>query len=236
MGYAPVLEHCLYVGKVKVDERGIDDEFGNAPYTLLEYFVGNAQSFDHGGVLLHYRSYLVVGDDDESIDILFEIFKTLYGVLHPLSALEGERFGDDRNGEDLHIPCYFCNDGSRTRAGAAAHACRDEQQVGTLYQIGQYVLALFGGSSADIGVGACAETLGELAADLHLILAGRECKYLAVCIDDYVFGTADACFQHTVDGVVACAADAYDLNLGSARYVVYCLIVKHLLTSVNARK
>ena len=133
---APVLENGFDIGKVEVDERGVDDKFGDAPYALLEYFVCNAQSFYHRRILLHDSPYLVVGNNYKGIYIFFKIFKTLCSVFQSLSAFKGKRLGNNGNGEDLHIPCNLCDYRCGARTCAAAHACRYKQKVRTFNKVG----------------------------------------------------------------------------------------------------
>ena len=159
---------------------------------------------------------LFVGDDDERIDILAKVIDALHRIVHTTLAFEGEGLGDDRHGEDLHILGDLGDDGCGARTRAAAHACRDEQKVGLFHRLDELFLALFGGSAADLGVGARAETLRKMRADLDLGLRLAARKDLRVRIDGNIFRARNARVDHAVDGIVARAADADDLDARTA--------------------
>ena len=44
---------------------------------------------------------LIVGDNDQRVDVFFEVFQPFHGVVHALFAFEIERLGDDRDGQDF---------------------------------------------------------------------------------------------------------------------------------------
>ena len=127
---ALVFEDGAHVREVEVDERRIDDEVRNAADTLFEDLVRHAERLDHRRIFRNDAGDLVVRDDDERIDVFAQVFQPLSGVVHALFAFKIERFRDDGDGEDLQIARDLGDDGRRPRAGAAAHACRDEQEVG----------------------------------------------------------------------------------------------------------
>jgi hypothetical protein len=75
------------------------------------------------------------------------------------------------------------------------------------------VVRLLGGAPADVRVGAGAETLREVAADVDLQLCIRHLQLLQVGVDGDELHLVDAGVDHPVDGVQARAADTDDLDL-----------------------
>ena len=223
---ALVLQNGFDVGKVEVDERGFDDQFGDAADTLTEHLVRIAERLLNGRILGHDRGNFIVGNNDQRIDVFFEVFQALDGVIHPLLAFKTERLGDDRDGQDLHVLCDLRNDGRGARTRTAAHACRDEQKVRALDGAGKFLFALFGGLSADFGIGAGAETARQLRTDLYFGFAGRKEQHLVVGVDADIFRARHPRFDHSVDGIAAGTPDADDLDLGP-RQLLY--IIEHIL-------
>ena len=164
-----VFQDGAHVRKVEVDERGIDDEVGNAADTLFEDLVRNAESFHHRRIFGNDAGDLVVRDDNERIDILFEVFQPLRRIVHALFAFKAERFGDDGNGKDLQIARDLGDDGSCPRTCAAAHACRNKEEVGIFHRFRKHFFTFFGRRSAHFGFSARAEPLRQRRTDLDLV-------------------------------------------------------------------
>ena len=209
---AAVLQDGLDVRKVEVDEGGRDDEVGNAADTLLQDFVGNAERLRHGSVAGNDVPDLFVGDDDERIDVLSQIVDALHRVVHAALALEGEGLGDDRHGEDLHVLGDLGDDGRRARARTAAHTGGNEEKVGLFDGLYELFLALLGSCTADLGVCARAQPLGEVGTDLDLGLCLAAGEDLRIGVDCNIFRAGDPGVDHAVDGIVARAAHADDLD------------------------
>ena len=84
----------------------------------------------------------------------------LLRLLHPPSALEQERLGDDADGERPGLAGHLGHDRRRAGAGAAAHAAGDEDHVGALDRLGHLVAVLLDRLPADLGPGARPEARG----------------------------------------------------------------------------
>ena len=219
MRQALVFQDGADVRKVEVDERGVDDEVGNAADTLLQNLVRDTERVDHRRIFRNDAGNLIVRDDDERIDVLSEVFEPLHRIVHALFALEVERLGDDSDGQNLQIARNLGDDGCGARTGAAAHACRDEQEVGILDCLGEDFLAFLGGRPADFRLCTRAEALRQSGTDLNLILRLGKEQDLLVRIDGYIACALNARLNHAVDRVVPRAADADDLyprNAGQA--------------------
>ena len=127
-------------------------------------------------------------------------------------ALEGERSGDDTDGERAELAGDARHDRSAPGAGAAALAGGDEDHVGPLEDLLDLLRVVLGGLAADLGVGAGAEAAGELAADVELDVGVAHEQRLGVGVDGDELDALEPDLDHPVDGVDAAAADADDLD------------------------
>ena len=102
--------------------------------------------------------------------------------------------------------------GRRAGAGAAALARGDEHHVGALERLLDVVAGLGRRALADVGVGAGAEALGELVADVQLDVGVAHGERLRVGVAGDELDAAQPGVDHAVDGVGPAAADADDLD------------------------
>ena len=86
----------------------------------------------------------------------------------PLRPLELERRRDDADRERAELARDPRDDGRGAGAGAAALAGGDEDHVGAAQLLLQLVVGLLGRAAPDVGIGAGAEALRQLAADVDL--------------------------------------------------------------------
>src|SRR6185437_8677644 len=107
--------------------------------------------------------------------------------------------GDDRRG---------------ARAGAAAHAGRDEYHVRALERGHDLLERLLGGDAADIGPGPCAQAARHAGAELDAALGDALLHRLRVGVANDELAADEVRADHVVDGIAARAADADD---GDAR-------------------
>ena len=89
-------------------------------------------------------------------------------LLHAALALEREGLGDHGDGERAEFAREICYDGRRAAARAAAEAGGDEDHVGAVERLEDFFGVFERGLAADLGVGAGAQPLGELGAELQL--------------------------------------------------------------------
>ena len=127
-------------------------------------------------------------------------------------AFEAERRRDDADGERAELAGDPRDDRRGAGAGAAALAGGDEDHVRAAEGVLDLVVALLGGAAADVRLGAGAETLRQLAADVDLDRRVRELELLHVGVDGDELDLRDAGVDHPVDRVQAGAADADDAD------------------------
>ena len=124
-----------------------------------------------------------------------------------------ERARDDADGERADLVLGDLGDHRRgAGAGAAALAGGDEDHVGALERLLDVVARLGRGALADLRVGARAEPLGEVVADVQLDVGVRHLERLGVGVAGDELHAGEAGVDHPVDGVGSAAADADDLD------------------------
>ena len=104
------------------------------------------------------------------------------------------------------------DDGRPAGAGAAALAGRDEHQVGAAQRRLELVARGLHGLAADLGIGAAAEAVRDLLADVDLDVGVAHVELLHVGVDGDELDALDARVDHAVHGVGAGAADADHLD------------------------
>ena len=145
---------------------------------------------------------------------LRRLLDALLGLAAAALALEGERPGDDADGQRAQLLGDRGDHGSATGAGATAFPGGDEDHVGALEHLLDLLAVILGGLAADLGVRAGAEAAGQFAADVELDVGVAHQQRLGVGVDRDELDAAEADLDHPVDGVDAAAADADDLDDG----------------------
>ena len=182
------------------------------PWSSTSSHILNALSIDV--VLVGDLEQAVVRDHDERVDLALEPLDAVLGLDRPPPALERERPGHDADGERADAAGDLGDDRRAAGAGAAALARGDEDHVGALEHLLDLVAVLLGRLAAHLGVGAGAETAGELAPDVELHVGVAHQQRLRVGVDRDELHALEAGVDHAVDGVAATAADADDLDDG----------------------
>jgi hypothetical protein len=155
----------------------------------------------------------VVRDDDEGVDVRCKLLLAHFRLLHLAFSLEGEGLRDNAHGQGSHFPRDLRHDGGGSRAGPAAHARGDEHHVGALQRRSQLVFALAGSVPADLGVSACAEAPGELAADLHPKGEREDFSVWISVLQARKSTPSEACVDHVVHCIAAATPDTDHLDL-----------------------
>ena len=127
-------------------------------------------------------------------------------------AFEGERLGDDADGQDAAVARGLGDDRSGAGAGAAAHAGGDEAHVRAVERAFDFVERLFGGGAADLGPRSGAKPLRDLETKLDLAIGRGGVERLCVGIGDDEVDPLDVGLDHVGDGVAARSADADDAD------------------------
>ena len=118
-------------------------------------------------------------------------------------ALEPERRRDDADRQRAELARDPRDDRCGAGARAATLAGGDEHHVRAAERVLDLVVALLRSAAADVRLGARAEALGELAADVDLDRRIRELELLHVGVDRDELDLRDPRVDHPVDGVEA---------------------------------
>ena len=142
--------HGAHVGEIEVDQAFLDDQVDDAGDARVEHLVGQHEGFGEGRLLVGDAEQVLVGDDDQRIDVLAQLGDAGLGDAHAPRALELERLGHDADGEDAELLGGARDDGRGARAGAAAHAGGDEHHVRAGDLRADLLDRLLGGGFADL--------------------------------------------------------------------------------------
>ncbi len=66
---AHLAHHRAHVGEVQIDEARHDHQIGDRAHALLQHFVGELESFLEGGFRLGDQKQVLVGNDDQRVDV-----------------------------------------------------------------------------------------------------------------------------------------------------------------------
>ena len=210
---AGILHNAGDIGKVKVNEAGVLYEVRDAGDGLKQNVVRDLESVCERDLLVGRELQPVVGDNKQGVDAAEQLLDTGVCLIHAALALELERLRHNTNSEQTCVTCDLGDDGRCARAGAAAHTGGDERHIGVLNGLGDVVAALLGGALADLRIGACALTSGHLLAYLELLVGIGDRQSLLVRIDCDELNTLSPRLDHSVNNVVAGAANTNDLYI-----------------------
>src|SRR5262249_5337984 len=158
------------------------------------------------------REQPVVGDDDEGVALVAQLFDTRLGLYLAAPALEGERPGDHTDGERAQLAGDVGHHRRAAGTGAAALAAGDEHHIGALEHLFDLVTVILGRVLADVRIGACAKTPRQLPPDVELDVGVTHQQRLRVGVDRDELDALEPDLDHAVDGVDTAAADADDLD------------------------
>ena len=209
---ARVLHDAGNVGKVEVDEAGVLDEVGDAGNGLTQHVVGDLERVRQRDLLVGGVFQAIVRDDQQGVHLAEQLVDADHGLIHAALALKLEGLGHHADGEDAGLAGDIRDGRRRARAGAAAHTGGDEHHIGVLQALGDVVAALLRAALAHFGVAAGALTMGQLFADLNLLVGAGDGQGLLIRIYCDVLNSLSPGFDHSVDNVIACAAHTNDFD------------------------
>ncbi len=179
-------------------------------HARIEDVVGHLEGIRKGGLFVGHAEQVLVGNDDQGIDIAFEFLDALIGKGHAMTAFELERLGHDAHGQDARFARGMRDDRRCTGPGAAAHSGGDERHVRASQGFHQFGKRFFGGATTDIGVGPRTQALGHVDAELNASFGTRLRERLRIGVgndevDAFKFGV-----DHVVYGIATGAANTDD--------------------------
>ena len=174
----------------------------------------------------------MIRNDDQRVDALLQLHDARFGEPHAALTLEVERLGDHPDREDAEFARGTRHHRGGAGSGAAAHARGDEHHVRAGQVVTNLVDHLFGGRTADIGLGTGAETFGRRYAHLDDVFGPRHGQRLGVCVGDDEVDALEAGIDHVVDGV---AARAPNTENGNPRFQFADVVEVHGWPLLSAR-
>ena len=134
-GLTHFAHHRAHIGKVEIDQAGHHHQIGDRTHALLQNLIGELKRFLEGCFRLGNQEEVLVRNDDQSVDMLFQLFDTGFRSPHPARAFEQKRLGHNTNGEHTHVARSLGNDRSSTCASAAAHTSCDKHHVDAIKRV-----------------------------------------------------------------------------------------------------
>ena len=159
----------------------------------------------------------LVRNRDHRVDRVAQLGEAAVGLSGAALAFELERLGDDGDRERAELRGEAGDDRRRAGAGAAAEAGGDEHHVGARQRLDQHVGVLERRLAPDVRIGAGAEALGQLAADLDLDGRGIGLERLRVGVRDHELDAGDPSLHHPRHGVAPAAAHPDHLDSRAIR-------------------
>ena len=221
-----VSHNSLNICEVQIDDRRNVDQVCNSLYGLLQNFIRLLERFRKCGPSVHDLEKSVIGNDDQGIDVILDVLDADKRPLHTALRFKAERLCHNTDSEDAHFLGNFRNNRSRASAGAAAHAAGYEYHVRTLDGLRDLICALFCCFLTDLRNCARSKTLGQLLSNLQKSGSSAKIQRLHICIHADELYACYIYIYHSVNSVVACAANANDYYLAS-RFRIICLDFQH---------
>ena len=129
-----------------------------------------------------------------------------------LAAFHLERTRDHGHREDAEFLRHLCDHRCRARARSTTHAGGDEQHVAALDHLDDPIAVFHRRLPAHFRIGARAETLGDIAADLQRGFHLRVLESLRIGVDAQELHALDATANHVGNCVAAAATYSYDFD------------------------
>ena len=215
MRNALVSHDSLYIREVQIDDGRNIDQVCDTLYGLLKHFVRFLESFGKCSSAIHDLKKPVIGDYDQSIDVLLDVLDTNESSLHAALSLKAERLCHYADSEDAHFLRDPCNDGSSSGSCAAAHTAGNEYHIRTLESLSDLISTLFRCLLTNLRIRTGAKALRQLLTDLQQSGSPAKVQSLNISVDTDEFHTYNIYIHHSVNSVVACTANANDYNLAS---------------------
>jgi len=212
---AHLAHHRADVGKVEIDQPRHHHQIGDRTDALLKHFIRQLERFFEGRLSLGHQEQVLVGNDDQRIDMMLQLLNARFGSAHAAGAFEQEWFGHYTDGQHTFAPRSLGNYGSSTGSGSAAHAGCDEDHVHTFERVLDLLHRLFCRSLANFGPSTSAQATSDVRAKLNALFRCAGSQRLRVGVCDNEFNAFNVGFDHVGDGVSARASNADDSDTGT---------------------
>jgi hypothetical protein len=128
------------------------DEVRDPLNALAQDIVSELECLHQGHLRRGDFQQAIVGDGDERINVLLELFDALLGALGSQSPLKREGLGDDSHRQHSRLARQARNHGGSAGARAPAHPCRQKDHICVFQERGQLRFGLLGGLPPNLGI------------------------------------------------------------------------------------
>ena len=212
--FAHFVHHRTNVSKVEVDQARTNHQVGHAFNALIQNVVSHCEGFGKGGFFGRQTEQVLVRNDDQRINNLLQSFDACFRLFHALAAFELERLGHNANGQNAQLTSRLRDDRCRASARAAAHTSGDKAHVCASQMVNDLLDAFFSRSRANRRTSTSAQTFGDFQTHLDLRCRFRLLQSLRVGVRNNELHTLKFFFDHVIDRIAACTANAKYGNPG----------------------
>ncbi len=195
------------IGEVQVYQARKHHQIGDRAHTGVQHLVSHAESLGEGGSFVRDAEEILVGDDDQGVDVALQFADPRFGQAHAVTTFEVERLGHHADGQDAALAGALGDDRAGAGAGATTHPGGDEHHVSAVQVFADFWRGLFGRGHADFRMGPCAKALGDVDAELDATICLGKGELLRVGVGDDELDAFETRVNHVVDGVAAGPAD-----------------------------
>ena len=179
---------------------------------MHQYLVGLLEGVQDGDPHIGHLEQLVIGDDDQGVDLVGQVRDARVRLIGSAASLEGERPGHHPYGQCTQRTGDLGHHRGPTGTGATALAGGDENHVGALQRVLDLVGVILGRLAALLGISTGTQTAGQVPADVELDIGVAHQQRLGIGIDRDELNTLEARLDHPVDGIDTTATDADHLD------------------------
>ena len=205
-----------HVCEVKVDQTFAHDNVGNTLDRIVQHFIGALQHFPERSLLAGEGQQAVVGNGNQTVHVLFEIFDTVFGGAAAFRAFKAEGLGHDAHGQRAQFLGGLRHHRRGAGTGTAAHAGGHKHHIGVANGFPNGIDAFQGSFAPHSRIGARAEALGQFFAQLHLERRAAAIQGLQIRIGADELHAAQLGIYHVLHGIAAASPNANNLDLGVA--------------------
>ena len=202
---AHLRHHRADIGEVQVHQPMHHHQVGDAAHAHVKHLVGHLERILPGGALIGHTEQVLIGDNDQSVNVLLQLLDPLIGGTSPTDTFEPERLGHHADGQDVSFPRHARNDGRRASPGATAHAGGDEHHMGAIQMPVQLIRGFFRGGAPDFRLRARPQPLRNMRTQLNPPIRSAVHQLLRIGVGDNEIHALQIERDHVVDGIRAAA-------------------------------
>ena len=193
------------------------------------------ESLRERSISVNNGQQLFVRDGNDTIYMLRQLGYTILSPTPTHQALKTKRLGNNCYGEGTNFSSALSYYWSCTGASTAPHTSSNKYHIGPLQSSLDFITILLGGLGTYLWAGTCPFTLSSLTANLNTYRSQGLFQHLSICINNNKFDSLNTGGYHTVNSIVATAANTNDLyDSIQIIYIEFCKINSHENSSTNS--